>query len=155
MYWCVDPKKLWLTPAVSSWEYKNTTHILNLHAFYLNKYGSYTGTVLGLSLLEKNYVLQCYPCLTVEDDCVAFQSNSWASLWAMRRTYLTDKPPTRLFCSCSYFYSHFHLHTSHNLTRCAIYSTCKRFCFHYGHNRKLHALSPPSSKKWRHHAFLL
>ena len=96
---------------------------------------------------KKNYVLQCYPCLTVEDNCVAFQSNSWASLWAMRRPYLTDKPPTRLFCSCGYFYSHFHLHTSHNLTRCAIYSTCKRFCFHYGHNRKLHALSPPSSKK--------
>ena len=80
-----------------------------------------------------NFVLRCYPCLTVEKGCIAFQSNSLSN----------HKPPTRLFCS--YFYSRFLPHTSYNSTRCAIHSTRERFCFHYGQNRKLHALPPPST----------
>ena len=80
------------------------------------------------------------PRLTVKEGCVAFRSNSWASLWVTSHPYLTHKPSTWLFYS--YFNSRFHPHTSYNSTRCAIYSTCERFCFHHSQNKKLHALPP-------------
>ena len=41
--------------------------------------------------------------------------------------------------------SHFHPHTSCNSTRCAIYSTRRRFCFHHSTDRKLHILPLPSA----------
>ena len=89
---------------------------------------SHTETVVGPSWCAKLFfydaIYACYLRLMV---CVAFQSNSWASFWATRSLYPTDKPPTGLFCS--YFYSHFHPHTSYNFTGCAIYSTRERFCF--------------------------
>ena len=93
----------------------------------------------------RSFVLRSYPRLTVEEGHVAFQPNSWASPWVTRGPYPTHKPPTWLFCR--YFYSRFHPHTSYNSTGCAIYSTCGRFCFHHGQNRKLHVLPPPSAIK--------
>ena len=53
----------------------------------------------------RNFVLQCLPHLTVEEGCIAFQLNSWAPPLVMHSPYPTDKPITRVFCSC--FYSHF------------------------------------------------
>ena len=44
---------------------------------------SYTETVVALSSCEE-LVVQSYPCLTVEEGCIAFQPNSWASPWVTR-----------------------------------------------------------------------
>ena len=103
---------------------------------YLTRYG-YTGMILSPSWRDE----LSYPCLTVKEGCVAFQSNS-ASLWVTCGLYLTDKPSIQLYC-----YTHFHPHTSCNWTGCAIYSTCERFCFHQGQNRKLHTLPPSFATK--------
>ena len=72
-----------------------------------------------------NFVLWCYPCLTVAEGCVTFQSNSLENPQAYTLT-------TQLFCN--YFYWHINPHTSYNSTRCAIYSTHERFCFHHSQN---------------------
>ena len=107
---------------------------------------SYTRTVLSPSNAT-NFVLRCCPRLTIEEGCVAFQSRSksWASVWVTHDPYPTHKPPTLLISN--YFYSRFHPYTSYSLTGYVIYSTRKRFCFHRGQNRKLHALPPPSAIK--------
>ena len=114
-----------------------------LQAYLANS--SYTGTVVSPSWC-KEFVLRCYPCLTVKVVHVAFQSNYWASLWVTRGPYPTDKPLIRLFCS--YFYSRF-TRISYNSTGCAIYSTRGRFRFHHSQNRKLHTLPPPSGSAIR------
>ena len=70
---------------------------------------SSTGTVLSPTWCNK----VCIMILSMSDsrrECLAFQSNSWTSLWVTCCPYLTHKPLTWLFCT--YFYSYFHQHTT-------------------------------------------
>ena len=109
---------------------------------------TYTGTVVGPSRHEEI----CVTMLSMPDSQrarLAFQSNFWAPPWVTHGPYPTRKPPTWLFCSC--FYPRFHLHTSYNLTGCAIrillspspeYEVTRSSC-------SLH------NKKWCHHALLV
>ena len=87
----------------------STVYNLTMHCYPCNQQDVSTPSLPGKFYLHRSgcrpFLMRGIQAWHVEEDHVAFQSNSWATPWLMHGPYPTDKPLTRLFGS--YVHSRF------------------------------------------------